>query len=360
MQELILAKTSLPNLHPAIVHFPIVLLIVALLLDIVALFAGSRVWLRKAAILLSVLGAVAAGFTFLTGRQAAQTVAIPLAAETAISRHETFALYTLWFFGVYAAVRLALQIVTYRRWIHVVMIVIGLVGQGLLLQTADLGGSLVYKHALGVTLPKPKQEPIVKASQESVGPVTNQNEITWKFGRGSEAKVAEHFEAKQGALSDAHFATGENSGKTYLTIHKTTESRLLLTFKPSYGDMQIESEMDRSEFTGVISLVHHVNAAGYDFFSIESNVLQLGRKSGSEEKTFHRKPIQISPGFQHYRAVGSGTHFRGYMDGKLAVHGHGKAAPAGQAGILLEGTGTLKISQISVHRLDEHSQHQEE
>lgn len=109
MLEFILAKTNLPNLHPAIVHFPLVLLLVALALDIAALFLTSRVWLKKSALLLWVLGAIAAGATFLSGRQAATTVDVPRQAEALLARHENFALYTLWFFGIYAVIRIALE-----------------------------------------------------------------------------------------------------------------------------------------------------------------------------------------------------------------------------------------------------------
>ncbi|MFO7767625.1 MAG: hypothetical protein R6W82_01500 [bacterium] len=48
------------------------------------------------------------------------------------------------------------------------------------------------------------------------------------------------------------------------------------------------------------------------------------------------------------RAVGSSTHFRGYLGEELLVHGHGDAAPDGGAGLRIEGTGTLRLRALRI------------
>ena len=55
------------QLHPVVDHFSIALLIVAVLIDLVASAAPTRIWLRYTALLLIILGALAAGGSYFTG-----------------------------------------------------------------------------------------------------------------------------------------------------------------------------------------------------------------------------------------------------------------------------------------------------
>ena len=53
----------------------------------------------------------------------------------------------------------------------------------------------------------------------------------------------------------------------------------------------------------------------------------------------------------YVRVVASGTHFRGYIDKQMVVHGHGDAPEAGGVGLKLEGSGTLLLEQIELVQL---------
>ena len=74
------------QLHPVVDHFSVALLFVAVLID---LFAGGRIWLRYTAVLLMILGALAAGGSYLTGDMEADRIwnALGQPAREVLHRH---------------------------------------------------------------------------------------------------------------------------------------------------------------------------------------------------------------------------------------------------------------------------------
>jgi uncharacterized membrane protein len=137
-----------------LVHFPIALLFTSVVLDLLAysLPGRARVLLRDVGGVLGVIGALAALVTYLTGRAAAQTVLIPGMAHALVSAHWQWAFWTLWYFAGLAMVRVVILLT--RRAIGprttAALAVMGLIGLGLLFETADRGGELVYRQGVGV------------------------------------------------------------------------------------------------------------------------------------------------------------------------------------------------------------------
>jgi len=150
-----------PNLHPVLVHFPIVLLIAAVTADGLDVTLGRPSWLASAASGLYVVGAVSAGVTFWTGLHAAAEVFVPGMAHPLIADHRAWALTTTLVAAVVAVA---------RAWAHVAgglrrrgAARIGLVVAGLCLlflvqQTAERGARLVYEQGVGVVAPAGTQE----------------------------------------------------------------------------------------------------------------------------------------------------------------------------------------------------------
>lgn len=139
-----------PNIHPMIVHFPIVLWIVAVLFDLLFLFLPKS-WLRNMIITLYSLGAVGSLASYLSGKQAIDIVSVPMQAELIAGNHADWAYYTLIYFGAYTAIRLLLF---WKKWdkiktVAILMFLLGVAGIGLLSKTADLGGRLVYEYGVG-------------------------------------------------------------------------------------------------------------------------------------------------------------------------------------------------------------------
>jgi uncharacterized membrane protein len=141
----------MPNIHPVLVHFPIALLSAAAGLDLVAWAFWRNRPLRQVATLLYVLGTGGALAAYFTGRSAEPTIHLPGMAHAVVKEHWDWAFRTVWFFGAATLVRLVLL----RRRdpkpsVVAVLALAGLVGVGLLLETGDRGGRLVYEHGVGV------------------------------------------------------------------------------------------------------------------------------------------------------------------------------------------------------------------
>ena len=143
-----------PNVHPMLVHFPIALLFTSVLLDLLAypLQGRARVLVRDVGALLGVIGALAALATYLTGRAAADTVLIPGMAHSLVKAHGDWAFWTVCYFAALALLRLVVLVVgrTTGPRVTAALVVAGLVGLGLLFETADRGAELVYRHGVGV------------------------------------------------------------------------------------------------------------------------------------------------------------------------------------------------------------------
>ena len=141
-----------PNIHPLLVHFPIALLISAAGLDVVAFALRRNTSLRQAATLLYVLGTGAAVAAYITGRAASQTIWFPGMAQAVVKEHWDWAFRTVWFFSIATVVRLVLLRPSRRDpspAIVAALALVGLVGIGLLIETGDRGGQLVYQHGVG-------------------------------------------------------------------------------------------------------------------------------------------------------------------------------------------------------------------
>lgn len=141
----------MPNIHPLIIHFPIVLWTIAVFSDLFSLLLKKQ-WLRNSTITLYALGALAAYITVLTGENAMHSQSIPMQGEVTASHHSDWGHYTFYSFAAYAVIRLFLF---WKKWdkktaVAWVLFIVGASGAGMVAKTADMGGKLVYKYGVGV------------------------------------------------------------------------------------------------------------------------------------------------------------------------------------------------------------------
>ncbi len=350
-----------PNVHPLIIHFPIALLATAILVDLISLFTRKWAGIRISAVLLYVLGALGTLAAYLTGRDAADALDLPASVIPHVTDHADWAEITVWFFGIYAVVRLlALWFdIKGRSWaqvrVHALLFLAGAAGYYLVVQTGDHGAQLVYAYGVGVQ-PVMEQAAVGPAEQEppaapgEVARVQVQENGSWQWrpGIGARQALAEGFRFVQGSFDDLRV---EAAGADSVLAVQLQSSPVLFTAGAQIASVQAESMLNVSQFDGTVRLVHHVqDAQHYDFLEVATGQMRQGRVQGGEVEIFDQKPLQAD-GWIDLQAISDGTHFRGYADGEMLTHGHGDAPEPGKVGLYLEGSGTLLLRRLAATSL---------
>ena len=146
-------------LHPALVHFPIALTLVALLFEFLARHPRAR-GLEGAAGVLMVLAALGSVAAVLSGDAAHDDAVVPPAAAALIARHEQVGELAMWLLLALAAVRVLLG---WRGWYKGVVpwayLLFAAAAAGLVGYNGYLGGKMVFDHGVG-TAPVQRQAPV--------------------------------------------------------------------------------------------------------------------------------------------------------------------------------------------------------
>jgi len=145
---------SATHLHAMAVHFPIALLIVGFLSELISIFY-KKDFFRQAAFYLLMLGTLGTIAAYLAGNAAGEGIEEgPLGK--AMELHEQAATIALWLTGFTAAVYLAIAFFKYKKsWVSIARIILFAGVITAIARTGYLGGQLVYKHGAGVELALP-------------------------------------------------------------------------------------------------------------------------------------------------------------------------------------------------------------
>ncbi len=156
---------DLVYLHPMIVHFPIALLIIGFLAEIVGLVTKKQLFSGMAFILLLV-GAAGTVAAYISGGYAGDGITEAGSLKNALDTHEEAAFLTLVL--ICSAAILSILITVFRirlagvRWFAVLVFLAGVLS---IARTGYYGGELVFKHAAGVRIsldlaPTDSEEPL--------------------------------------------------------------------------------------------------------------------------------------------------------------------------------------------------------
>ncbi len=142
------------QLHPVVDHFTVSLLIVAVLIDLVASLAPTRLWMRYAAVTLMILGALAAGASYFTGGIEADRIwnALGEPAKEVLKRHAQLGEYLAIAFGVLALWRIMIESLSFMAGSRMIYLIVALAAVSVLGYSAHLGGVLVYDYGAGTAL----------------------------------------------------------------------------------------------------------------------------------------------------------------------------------------------------------------
>jgi uncharacterized membrane protein len=347
----------LPNIHPILVHFPIALLTLGVGIDAVALLWRKEARIKQMATALVVIGAVLLIPTYLTGRQAGDQATSPFAqAQLVLTEHADWAWLTLWFFLIYAAARLG---ISYTRklegTVHAVAFLIGAGGLFLVMQTGDHGGQLVFEMGVGVQpvaeAPEGAFDPKPEIDPASVGPNFDESgSVRWRFQPGAEVILPEYLLP----LTTAPVSATVESRQAALVLTPDSGDPQLFVLETDFEHVQVDLSVNLAEFLGTFGLVHHLrDQDNFDFLLLEDGKILLGRVVDGERQVMHEAPLERNSDWHRYGVVGTGEHFRGYVNGELILHGHDGEIPPGKVGFLIQGTGVVKIDDLHAQRIEE-------
>ncbi len=355
---------GLPNIHPAVVHYPIALAFTALLVELAWWVFRRGRWLERAGALLYGLAAVAAGFAYLAGRGAAEQVErLAPAAEAVLAEHADLALWTLLVLGGAAVLRLLA--VLFASWdapvrpnaLHILAALALVGGCGLVGATAQHGGELVYHYGVAVanrtpppasTAQSPRATPTPGGPPETRLHTLPGGGVDWQPGPTDAAAVGTILQPAPGSTLDAVRPAIPEQGNAGLAL--AVDGQALLVFQPPYGDVEVDAELELLDFGGRIGLASHVQDVDRAvLFTVDTRghaALTARTAQGPESLATSQAAVTDAPFTLTLSATG--RHFKGFLDDHLLVHGHADAGDQGQVGLFLDGSGTVMIQRVRV------------
>jgi uncharacterized membrane protein len=164
------------HIHPAIDHFTVALLIVAVAADLIASMFSTRLWLRYAALALMIAGTAAAWGSNLTGGWEADRIwdavkAVGGPRYVVLQRHAWLGDYLPWAFLVLAVWRIGVQLFGFLAGTRSLYLLVAVVAAIILSYQAYLGGKLVFDYGIGTAL-FTAATPSPSPQAEATGPAT--------------------------------------------------------------------------------------------------------------------------------------------------------------------------------------------
>jgi uncharacterized membrane protein len=349
-----------PNLHPIVVHFPIALLAVAVLLDLIRFAKRDHAGLNLSVQILYGLGTLGLIVAFITGRQATDTVEVAGQAFTVLASHENWALATTIFFILFFGIRFAAywyQLDT-RKSTSAASVVLGLIGMGLVTITGDRGGELVFGHGVGVAAIEELHRELEEKSDRlaelegAAGPqIGEDGSWVWRIVPGAETRIVEDVTWLSGNPDAVQIQRNEEDGRHDLSLTLEEDREIVLVLEQEIGAVEGRIQMLSDDFSGQISLIHNVaDTENHQYLRFNNGLVEQGQLLNGEDNLLGSGNANRQ-GWIEMRVQASGGHFYGHINGEQIVHTHASQMEPGYTGLKLKGSGTLRIRQISFEAL---------
>jgi uncharacterized membrane protein len=342
----------IPNIHPFIVHFPIALLVVAVLCDVIRVFTKKQAWLDNMVLALYAAGTVGLIAAFLSGRHAVDTVTVTGDAIPVVTAHEDWALYTMIYFFAFTLLRAWTwwKDLEVKRPLLIGLVVLALAGTGMLWYTGELGAKLVYKHGVAVGEIDRLEQQIEGLQQdlarfrEDAAPVRHDDgSWTWRIGPGADHALTEYFTI-EGSKPDKAGLT-QVDGRHQLHLKAGEEASFLL-FGDAIRNVDGRIELKTEDFQGEVALIHHFqDPENFQYLRLVDSEVSQGQILNGSDNVLGSGQVDSS-GWFTLRVAASGRHFYGYHNGRTIVHTHADEMEPGRTGFLIRGEGTVKIRLV--------------
>ncbi|MFQ6612748.1 MAG: DUF2231 domain-containing protein [Fidelibacterota bacterium] len=335
-----------PNIHPLIVHFPIALLTTAVGIHLLELILPRCSKFPTISTALYLLGVIGAWVAFFAGRVAANSVILPSTAIPILNQHADLAERTVALFTVASGIKIVnyfFHKLTHAAW-KITGFILSAIALVSLTLTGDQGARLVFEQGIGVQTTTLGETSEMATEKDTVKSLMTSDDGSWIWSpvEGSVESVFKGFRFLRGKPADLSVSSDRGPG-----ILKVTEPVTIITGQKLAG-VQMDLQFNLDEFNGTVSLLHHLqDENNYDYLTVSRAELILGRFENDKNKILEKQPITLE-GNGIVRVVGSGKHFRGYLNGELVLHGHAGGQPAGFTGIKIEGKGTLGLTKLAV------------
>lgn len=338
-----------PNIHPLIIHFPIALISLAILLDLLSLILKQHNWLKTTSLTLYTFGAISTVTAYISGKQAAGSVNVPSDAYPVLNHHADLALITMIFFLIYVTLRLIIikKEFSQKMPVRIALFLIGIIGFYYVVETAEHGAQLVFMYGLGT------KEAIASQSknEQAISGFSQKEDSSWEWQAGENATqdFKDNFSILKGTFGDLTFDYEDS----ILTIAVPREKSFYFVAGDNISETELSTDVNLDNFNGRFLLVCNLNTIdNYNFFAVEASKGRLGQvKSG--EISFRDEDDFDAAGWLNLKTIGGDDHYRGLINNNLVVHGHGRNLPAGRAGIFFMGTGKILIKNIKAVSISE-------
>ena len=348
-----------PNIHPILVHFPIALIFMAFLMDILNLILPDKWWDDLKSTILYGAGILAALVSYYTGTLAGDSVFLPAEAQSVLNSHSDWAWWTIWFFTAYLALRLLFHYlyIIDKFKIRIVTLLAVLPGIFMLYETGEHGAEMVFGYGVGTgQLIKQNQNPSIQTDNlttqtDNTFIIKENGDWSWPMGPSAVSALLENFQWLEGSVQSLNPATVK-SGENYMLKFSGDSLNGFFASTNTYRNVQIDYYIDLSNFEGEVQLVNHVrDIDNYDFITLTAGgEIRQGRMD-EDSRTVFAEDSFAETGMLFIRVVVNDTHFRGYINKEMVVHGHGEAPEPGMAGIAINGSGTLLLDRIELTQL---------
>jgi uncharacterized membrane protein len=347
----------LPNIHPLIIHFPIVLLLFYPFIEALRLRFNDSIALKKGALWILSIGVLSLIFSFLSGEQAIESVqltggAVPVATEHELWARNTLIFYSIWFtvhlFGIWNHISLLSNALT--------ALFMGLIGVGLLVMTSELGGRLVYEYGVGTRQVDKLTEQVDELQKRlnvflnNAAPIVSENGAwNWSVSPGAAEVILDTFTI----IGEGFSSISESSdGNSHWVILESNGQAAGIIIDGQLSNLEGEARLNTDNFSGKVEVIHnYMDIGNYQFFRIQNGSVTQGSMSDAIETIFQQESGSDSSGWVTLRVTSNNAHYYGYINNKNITHAHGTPLPAGATGLLIEGNGVVRIQQIEFKAL---------